>query len=1344
MAAHFKTKIRTELVRRGQPARLRCEAIGDPPLEISWLKDKVPLVVSSGEPGLSGLGPLLLDSGQLGETASQLGQQAASLARYAFTRVQLQDGLVSELTISESERADSALFTCISQNNFGNDDTNIQLIVQAPPEPPSDIRVQEYEARSVKLAWTAGHSGNAPLLRHVLMYAPLGHHSQSAAAHQSQSQSAAAQLAASLAGSFASSNAAASAAAAGSGAGSAEGPSGAEGRPPGGFLNATVAGNDSSCVLQNLTPLTEYQLYLVAVNSLGASRLQDEPLRFKTDDEAPSSPPLYVKAQALSSRALRVSWRAPERAWQHYGQITGFYVGYKPHLRSPSGTQSSSPLDAPAATSGALQGPLQNSGQAAASASGGSVEQTSEGRAPNADATFVYKTVEFQRRQSSPSAATSSQPPSGNKSHQAGSGAGSATGVQLVEQECQLSGLSRGQKYLVTVQAFNGRGAGPASEPVVAETWRVDVPETPLLRLVGRSSRSIQLAWRLPLGQGAPLPLASRAELGGPNASSSPSLSLSSSSSSRARLAEDSAQANEPLLGFILTHRQHLAALDQSAEAGALLGPSHELRLPADQLTHVLHNLTCGTRYSFTIAALNSVGVSQASEPLIAKTEGSPPVAPDKSSLLTLNSSSSVLINLGAWHNGACAMRAFELAFKPARSKKWTQLASFKVGGPQNGSQTVVGQRQAAGPMDSRSMLGGPQTVVEARPELSGGPPTEQQHQQQQQALANGTILLESLSASLQYELKIAATNEAGTTEQLYSFSTNPSSFAQHQRQEPLDSWAASTGGELQFPGDSGNPLGLDLLAGSSASLASLGSLLPLLLLLLFLSLLLSTGCILLARRRHHAHQEAPSSCSLSSRSNQSPQEVAGGQQAHSSTALLHSLAHQQAGHHAALMDMQMELQLDAPTKSEPNALLMQRQQQHHNQRLLDGQLEGHYQAGVGGASVRLSEIYGALQTAAHTLPSGSSSSGSAANTSASSASLVRQRQASHQHPSGSGQANELNSNYNSYAGPLLASQPSSSNSANHDTYAHLVQQQQQQQQASPMRAPHPPEAAQGEMCLGASALNLGQEAREQSHAGTLRAGLAKRAHQLELYGCAAAAQLNGQQAGQTHQLATGQTHQLASGQTMNKSATQMNLQQLRSATLPSGGCQQQLLLDSLAAASAQLQHAEAAEVAATYEAALQAALQQQQHFGSPNSHNQQQHQFSSQLASFIDQHVQQQVYATVKRGCPRPARLCDHSALGLGLASGSSPVGPVGASLYQCAQSQPLSQSQSQSQAQTQSQAQQQQTECCSGDLCYAHELPSDQAQLLACAQQHQVNGDYQQLRPSTQLGANNNNNLN
>jgi Down syndrome cell adhesion protein len=81
-------------------AVLQCEAQGDPVMTVEWQKDK---------------------------------QQIDSLIdkRYSIKQeIVSPQKMISYLEISSTIRHDSALYTCLVSNNFGRDDTNIQLIVQ--------------------------------------------------------------------------------------------------------------------------------------------------------------------------------------------------------------------------------------------------------------------------------------------------------------------------------------------------------------------------------------------------------------------------------------------------------------------------------------------------------------------------------------------------------------------------------------------------------------------------------------------------------------------------------------------------------------------------------------------------------------------------------------------------------------------------------------------------------------------------------------------------------------------------------------------------------------------------------------------------------------------------------------------------------------------------------------------------------------------------------------------------------------------------------------------------------------------------------------------------------------
>jgi len=94
-----------------------------------------------------------------------------------------------------------------------------------------------------------------------------------------------------------------------------------------GIINSTVSGADNFVTLKGLRPVTSYGARVVASNNLGRSE-PSEAFKFRTDEEAPGGPPLNIKATALSSRSIRVAWKPPREDLQ-FGQIKGYYVGYK-------------------------------------------------------------------------------------------------------------------------------------------------------------------------------------------------------------------------------------------------------------------------------------------------------------------------------------------------------------------------------------------------------------------------------------------------------------------------------------------------------------------------------------------------------------------------------------------------------------------------------------------------------------------------------------------------------------------------------------------------------------------------------------------------------------------------------------------------------------------------------------------------------------------------------------------------------------------------------------------------------------------------------------------------------
>ncbi|XP_035221790.1 Down syndrome cell adhesion molecule-like protein Dscam2 [Stegodyphus dumicola] len=99
VAAHFTNKFHAEIVKKGEEAKLSCQAYGERPLNILWTKDRQPL-------------------------------NTKVMTRYRQAETVFNNGSLSELLIESVDRGDSALFTCLASNAYGKDETNIQLIIQ--------------------------------------------------------------------------------------------------------------------------------------------------------------------------------------------------------------------------------------------------------------------------------------------------------------------------------------------------------------------------------------------------------------------------------------------------------------------------------------------------------------------------------------------------------------------------------------------------------------------------------------------------------------------------------------------------------------------------------------------------------------------------------------------------------------------------------------------------------------------------------------------------------------------------------------------------------------------------------------------------------------------------------------------------------------------------------------------------------------------------------------------------------------------------------------------------------------------------------------------------------------
>ncbi|KAH7636713.1 down syndrome cell adhesion molecule [Dermatophagoides farinae] len=294
--AHFKSKFSAHTVQRGDSTEFSCDAYGELPVSMQVAKDRMPLDFGSVFDRLSS-DPSLEQQTLHTDNRYQLLKRVTGQSDRAITSYIVR--------ITNVDRRDSSLFTCLATNNFGKDEYNFQLIVQEPPGKPENVHVLELDSRSAVIAWSQPYSGNSPVIafhaeyRQWLETLPSWHHLDATAELQQQiinEQN-----------------------------GKLHQPSS---KTPGTIFRQTLVGTESSISLRSLKPMTTYEVRIQAENKLGFGPFQMPPLKITTKEEAPSGPPLNIHVYPSSAHSLQVTFQPPRVDHQN-GQILGYYVGYK-------------------------------------------------------------------------------------------------------------------------------------------------------------------------------------------------------------------------------------------------------------------------------------------------------------------------------------------------------------------------------------------------------------------------------------------------------------------------------------------------------------------------------------------------------------------------------------------------------------------------------------------------------------------------------------------------------------------------------------------------------------------------------------------------------------------------------------------------------------------------------------------------------------------------------------------------------------------------------------------------------------------------------------------------------
>ncbi|XP_072143985.1 cell adhesion molecule Dscam1-like [Dermacentor andersoni] len=242
-------------------------------------------------------------------------------------------------------------------------------------------------------------------------------------------------------------------------------------------------------------------------------------------------------------------------------------------------------------------------------------------------------------------------------------------------QQCELTDLRRSSRYSVVVQAFNAKGAGPASEEVFSQTLDIDAPAAPRLKMVSSTSSSVHLSWDV--------------------------------------------EREQPINGFVLFHKPEPSPTPD-AQSTEDTGDWSEVQTGAERSAYAFRGLRCGRKYAFYAVAFNAAGRGPRSNTVLAKTDGSAPVAPDERDVLLCNVTS-VTLQLGSWKSGGCPILSFAVLCKPQSQKEWS---------PATATHLVPDHKQ---------------------------PPV---------------LVIPDLNSATWYDLLITAENDAGATEAEYVFAT--------------------------------------------------------------------------------------------------------------------------------------------------------------------------------------------------------------------------------------------------------------------------------------------------------------------------------------------------------------------------------------------------------------------------------------------------------------------------------------------------------------------------------------------------------------------------------------------
>ncbi|XP_010188780.1 PREDICTED: neural cell adhesion molecule L1-like protein, partial [Mesitornis unicolor] len=157
------------------------------------------------------------------------------------------------LFISSVTQEDQGVYTCMASTALDSVTAESQLVVLDVPDPPEDLQLSENQNRSVRLSWKAGANHNSPINESIVEFE--------------------------------------------------------ENRwEPDRWQELTrVPGNDTT-VLLSLAPYMNYQFRVLSVNTVGRSRPSKPSLRYATPPAAPDKNPENIRVEASEPNEMVMKW----------------------------------------------------------------------------------------------------------------------------------------------------------------------------------------------------------------------------------------------------------------------------------------------------------------------------------------------------------------------------------------------------------------------------------------------------------------------------------------------------------------------------------------------------------------------------------------------------------------------------------------------------------------------------------------------------------------------------------------------------------------------------------------------------------------------------------------------------------------------------------------------------------------------------------------------------------------------------------------------------------------------------------------------------------------------------